>query len=390
MILNSNKTFFLSTIKEKIINFICDKFNIADYPNLHDFIDVKQLDIVNVYDKDILYKIKIRLKRHGEVTINNLEEHREVIETVVERPIKFEIVDYKNVYVNVLYLDKEKEGNIETNNIVRYEYFPAESFDKDTADKTIRYEFVEGEKEGLSFYIGKDLEGTDFKLNILDGSLLIGGMTGTGKGNIINVLVTSLMLTYTENELVFLGCDVTKSDVYYFGRYKHFRGMASTWNEFLEQAEWLENKLYKERAEILNKANCRNVISYNNKHDKKMSYYVFVIDEVVLLTRNAKCRDKLHDIMCVGRKYGCYFVLCLQDATKDTIGKCKMNCPQVIGLGTNDETDSNTIIGKNQNLQDIKEPGRCKIKTKKGITEVQSMFIDEDRIEELLKPYLKE
>jgi hypothetical protein len=247
MILNSNKTFFLSTIKEKIINFICDKFNIADYPNLHDFIDVKQLDIVNVYDEDILYKIKIRLKRHGEVTINNLEEHREVIETVVERPIKFEIVDYKNVYVNVLYLDKEKEENIETNNIVRYKYFPAESFDKDTTDKTIRYEFVEGEKEGLSFYIGKDLEGTDFKLNILDGSLLIGGMTGSGKGNIINVLVTSLMLTYTENELVFLGCDVTKSDVYYFGRYKHFRGMASTCNEFLEQAEWLENKLYKER-----------------------------------------------------------------------------------------------------------------------------------------------
>ena len=94
MILNSNKTFFLSTIKEKIINFICDKFNIADYPNLHDFIDVKQLDIVNIYDEDILYKIKIRLKRHGEVTINNLEEYREVIESVVERPIKFEIIDY--------------------------------------------------------------------------------------------------------------------------------------------------------------------------------------------------------------------------------------------------------------------------------------------------------
>jgi hypothetical protein len=64
-----------------------------------------------------------------------------------------------------------------------------------------------------------------------------------------------------------------------------------------------------------------------------------LVDEVVLLARNAKCRDKLHDIMCVGRKYGCYFVLCLQDATKDTIGKCKMNCPQVIGLGTNDETE---------------------------------------------------
>lgn len=390
MIVNLRKYVKLSNYKEKIIDLICDSLNIAQYPNLDKFIDVKQLNIIDVYDKEVLYKFKIMLKRSGEVTINNLEDYREVIEDVVKRPIDFEIVDYKNIYVNVLYLDKEKEENIETDNIVRYKYFPAESFDKDTTNKTIRYEFVEGEKEGLSFYIGKDLEGTDFKLNILDGSLLIGGMTGSGKGNIINVLVTSLMLTYTENELVFLGCDVTKSDVYYFGRYKHFRGMASTCNEFLEQAEWLENKLYKERADILNKANCRNVISYNNKHDKKMSYYVFVIDEVVLLTRNAKCRDKLHDIMCVGRKYGCYFVLCLQDATKDTIGKCKMNCPQVIGLKTNDDTDSSTIIGKNHNLQDIKDPGRCKVKSKNGVVEVQSYFIDEDTIDKLLRPYLKE
>ena len=94
--------------------------------------------------------------------------------------------------------------------------------------------------------------------------------------------------------------------------------------------------------------------------------------------------------MCTGRKYGVYFVLCLQDATKDTIGKCKMNCPQVIGLRTNDETDSTTIIGKNQDLQDIKEDGRCKVKNKKGITEVQSMYIDEDEIEELLKDNLKQ
>jgi DNA segregation ATPase FtsK/SpoIIIE-like protein len=121
-----------------------------------------------------------------------------------------------------------------------------------------------------------------------------------------------------------------------------------------------------------------------------MSYFIFVIDEVVLLTRDNKCKNKLHDIMCIGRKYGCYFILCLQDATKDTIGKCKMNCPQVIGLKTNDETDSSTIIGKNHNLQDIKDPGRCKVKSKNGVVEVQSYFIDEDTIDKLLRPYLKE
>ena len=374
---------------EKIINFVCDNFNIADYPNLDKFLDVKQLDIENIYNGEVLYRFKLRLKRNSDITINNLEDYREVIERIVERPIKYEIIDYKNIYIDVLYLEQEKEAmNVEVNNIVKYEYIPTEAFDTEVIDKTIKYQFKEGEKEGLSFYLGKSLDDVDFKMDILDGSILIGGMTGAGKGNILNVLITSLMLTYTPNELMFLGCDVTESDVYYFGRYKHFKGMSSTHEKFLEQAEWLERK-YKERAKILNEANCRNVINYNKKHDKKMSYIVFVIDEVVLLTRNQECKNKLHDIMCTGRKYGVYFVLCLQDATKDTIGKCKMNCPQVIGLRTNDETDSTTIIGKNQDLQDIKEDGRCKVKNKKGITEVQSMYIDEDEIEELLKDYLK-
>ena len=109
MIINLGKYSFSNNIKEKIINFICDSFNIADYPNLHSFIDVKQLDVINVYDNEVLYKFKLRLKRRGEVTINNLEDYREVIENIVERPINFKIVDYKNIYVEVLYSEQEKE-----------------------------------------------------------------------------------------------------------------------------------------------------------------------------------------------------------------------------------------------------------------------------------------
>ena len=67
-----------------------------------------------------------------------------------------------------------------------------------------------------------------------------------------------------------------------------------------------------------------------------------------------------------------------------------MNCPQTIGFRTYDETDSNTLIGKNQNLQDITINGRYKIKNKNGIREVQVMYIDEDEMEEILKPCLRE
>ena len=84
--------------------------------------------------------------------------------------------------------------------------------------------------------------------------------------------------------------------------------------------------------------------------------------------------------MCVGRKYGCYFVLCLQDATKDTIGKCKMNCSQIVGFHTLDETDSITLIGKGYDLQDINIKGRCKIKNSEGIVETQIFYLEEDKL----------
>ena len=224
-------------------------------------------------------------------------------------------------------------------------------------------------------------------IDILDGHILIGGMTGGGKSNLLNVIITSLMKTYTEREVFFLGWDGAESDIYYFRKYKNFKKVRTDNKGFLDIVEFLDNKM-KERSKILDECNCRNVINYNKKYDKKMSYIIVIVDELVQLSVDSKCKTELHRIMSKCRKYGIYFILGGQDATKDTIGKCKMNCPQVIGFKTFDETDSNTLMGKNQDLQDITVTGRCKIKNKNGIREVQIMYIDEDEMDEMLKPYL--
>ena len=170
--------------------------------------------------------------------------------------------------------------------------------------------------------------------------------------------------------------------------YKNFKKVRTDNKGFLDIVEFLDNKM-KERSKILDECNCRNVINYNKKYDKKMSYIIVIVDELVQLSVDNKCKTELHRIMSKCRKYGIYFILGGQDATKDTIGKCKMNCPQVIGFKTFDETDSNTLMGKNQDLQDITVTGRCKVKNKNGIREVQIMYIDEDEMDEMLKPYLR-
>ena len=88
--------------------------------------------------------------------------------------------------------------------------------------------------------------------------------------------------------------------------------------------------------------------------------------------------------------YGIYFLLATQDCTKETIGRCKMNCSQIVGFHTFDQTDSDTLIGKGYDLQDINVKGRCKIKNSEGVVETQIFYLDEDKMDEMLKPYLRE
>lgn len=284
------------------------------------------------------------------------------------------------------------EGDIiETENMVKYEYIPVEEIKDIEKDRNvIKFSFIEGEKEGIKSCIGYDIEDKEVVIDILDGHILIGGMTGGGKSNLLNVMITNILKTYTSNEVILGGCDYAESDIYYFRKYEHFKNIGVSTNKeaFLRQIKYLEDEM-KRRASVLEKANCRNAINYNKKYNEKMTYIVFIIDELVQLVDDNFCKKELHRIMSKCRKYGIFFVLGGQDATKEIIGRCKMNCPQTIGFKTYDATDSDTLIGKGQNLQDITIVGRCKVKNKKGIKEVQVMYLEEEEMEELLKDNLK-
>ena len=278
--------------------------------------------------------------------------------------------------------------NIEIDNIVKYEYMPVEYKKSKILKDKIIFEYVEGEKEGVKAYIGYDAEGNLKDFDMLEGHAIVGGASRWGKSSFLNTFISSIIKTYTKNEVCFIGCDYKKSDVYYFRNYDNFIGMSTNKNEFMQQMKWLEAKM-NERADILDKVNCRNVINYNKKHDKKMSYIIFVIDELIQVVNDKECKDKLHTVMSRCASYGIYFLLATQDCTKETIGRCKMNCSQIVGFHTFDQKDSDTLIGKGHNLQDINVKGRCKIKNSEGIVETQIMYIDEDEIERLLKDNLK-
>ncbi len=283
------------------------------------------------------------------------------------------------------------EGDImEVENIVKYEYIPTEEIkDMSKEMNVIKFIFIEGEKEGIKACIGYDIEGNLKIFDMLEGHAIVGGASRWGKSSFLNVFITNITKTYTRNEVCFLGCDYKKADVYYFRNYNNFLGMSTNKKEFMDQMKWLEKEMNK-RADILDEANCRNVINYNKKYDTKISYIIVVIDELVQVVSDKDCKDILHLIMSKCASYGIYFLLATQDCTKETIGRCKMNCSQIVGFHTFDQTDSDTLIGKGYDLQDINVKGRCKIKNSEGVVETQIFYLDEDKMDEMLKPYLRE
>ena len=302
--------------------------------------------------------------------------------------ILFDIATGRYEYVT----DKDKvdlKEQLEINNIVKYEYYPLEELERSFIDpKFIKYEYVEGGKDGVKACVGCNIEGEPKWFNMLNGHTLVGGASRWGKSSFLNTFITYILMTYTEREVAFMGCDFKKSDIYYFRRYKHFRKtVATTFNEFMQHMNELEKEMNK-RAEILGDK-YRNVINYNKSSDKKLSYIIYVIDELPLLTSNKDCADRLRLIMGQCASYGIYFILATQDATKESIGKCKMNVSQIVGFHTKDETDSKTLINSDI-LKDITVKGRCFIDSGAEMEETQIFFLEEDEIEDLLKDKLKE
>ncbi|MGL5765619.1 MAG: FtsK/SpoIIIE domain-containing protein [Sarcina sp.] len=286
-------------------------------------------------------------------------------------------------------INKISTVDISVENVVKYRYMPLDELESSTIDNNlIKYKYIEGEKEGVRACIGYDIEGNPYWFNMLNSHCLVGGASRWGKSSFLNVFITSIMLTYTENEVGFMGCDFKRSDIYYYRKFKHFRNtVATNTSEFMQHMAKLEAEMLR-RSEILEKSNCRNVNKYNDTHEDKLTTIIYVIDELPLLVSDTKCCDKLRLIMGKCASFSIYFLLATQDATKDSIGKCKMNCSQTVGFHTKDSTDSNTLIGSDI-LKDITVRGRCFIDSGAEITETQVFFLEEEEIEDLLKPYLK-
>lgn len=268
---------------------------------------------------------------------------------------------------------------------IEYTFIPLEELE---FKNVIDYSFLEGDKEGLKVCVGYDVENNmPVWVDMTESHLLIAGASRWGKSNILNVIITGLMMAYTSNEVRFILCDYKNADMKQFGKYEHVATDVVIEKKELEKCFNLIKREMKARAKILNEADCLNAINYNKKSTDKLTYIIFVIDELVQIMSDKDIKEELHKIMCKCASYGIYFILASQDCAKETIGRCKMNISHTIGLHTKDKTDGDMII-KNGELENIKIKGRAKYDCG-DLIEFQSFYISEEQIKSLLEPLKK-
>ena len=225
-----------------------------------------------------------------------------------------------------------------------------------------------GNREPLSFAIGKDISGQAVvgELNKMP-HLLIAGQTGSGKSVMINTLLTSLLYRNSPSDMKLILVDPKQVEMAPYEDIPHLLTPVITEPEkTISALKWAVNEMER-RYKLLAGEKIRNIKDYNKKiaskgtkiavadengnvqqhEDGAMPYIVIVIDELADLMMVA-ARDVEALIVRLAQKaraVGIHLVLATQRPSVDVItGLIKANIPARIGFTVASQVDSRTIL----------------------------------------------
>lgn len=209
----------------------------------------------------------------------------------------------------------------------------------------------------LMFAIGKDIVGNPISDNLAKGPhFLVAGATGSGKSVCLNVMIVSLIMRYSPEELRLILIDPKRVEFRIYEHIPHLMidEIVNEPKKALATLSWAHEEMerrYKRFEE------CGGMIvdidSYNeyiaSDTVAKMPRIVIIIDELADLMGTCK-KDFEARIMALAQKArsaGIHLVLATQRPSVDVItGTIKANLPSRIALKVMNFNDSQTILGE--------------------------------------------
>ncbi|MBQ4097710.1 MAG: hypothetical protein IJC72_00235 [Clostridia bacterium] len=214
-----------------------------------------------------------------------------------------------------------------------------------------------GKGGSLVFAVGKDVVGNAIFDDLAKGPhYLVAGATGSGKSVALHIMIVSLLMRYSPEELKIVLVDPKLSE---FNKYEHLPHLlvdeivsdskrAVTLLQWAYEETTRRNEMFAETAGMVS-----NIDEYNaqiaNETTPKLPRIVFFIDELADLMEAQKkeLEEKIRRIAAKSRSAGIHLVLATQRPSVDVItGTIKNNLPSRIALKLMGFNDSQTILNK--------------------------------------------
>ncbi len=211
-------------------------------------------------------------------------------------------------------------------------------------------------KGSLMFAIGKDIVGNSISYDLAKGPhYLVAGATGSGKSVCLHVMIVSLIMRYSPEELKLVLVDPKSVE---FRKYDHIPHLLV--DEIITDAkraitllQWAYDETNRRNDLFTEFPSVSNIDDYNSQIASdtvpKLPRIVFVIDELADLMEASKkdLEEKIRKIAAKSRSAGIHLVLATQRPSVDVVtGTIKANLPSRIALRVMNFQDSQTILSE--------------------------------------------
>jgi S-DNA-T family DNA segregation ATPase FtsK/SpoIIIE len=204
----------------------------------------------------------------------------------------------------------------------------------------------------LMAWLGLDISGKPVFVDLARmPHLLIAGSTGTGKSVCLNVLLASLLLRSSPNELRMILIDPKKVELNHYESIPHLLTPVVT--NMRDASAVLQNivREMETRYELMGMARARNLRDWNAARAEAgqppMPTVLVLIDELadLMMVSPAEVEDAIIRLAQKSRAVGIHLVLATQRPSADVItGMIKANVPSRIAFAVSSQVDSRVIL----------------------------------------------
>ena len=211
--------------------------------------------------------------------------------------------------------------------------------------------YPEFEKSGpLGFVLGRDVSGEPNFANIEKmPHMLVAGSTGSGKSILVHSILTSLLYKNSPQTLKLVLIDPKRVELSIYDGIPHLVSPVVTENKkALGVFRWAISEMER-RYELLQKAGCRDIKSYNSSHTGEdiLPYVLIAIDELADLMSSfgRDVEGSIVRLAQMARATGIHLLLATQRPSVEVItGLIKANIPARVALQVASQIDSRTIL----------------------------------------------